>query len=229
MRRLKVVLLALGAVMAVSAVASATASAAKPEFVFTGTEKGFTGKQVGSGTLETKGGTKVSCTAGTSTGEIEGASGSNKVTKTVVTFTACTSSGFECHSPGASSGEIKTKELKGQLGYISSTEKTVGLDLEPKEGEFFVEFTCFGFLSSKVKGQVIGKLTPVNKEVKTTEHFTLAYEQTGGVQKITELEIEGVKDTGDILSSSLNGGAEEQAGEQSTQELTPKATVTISA
>jgi len=229
MQRLKVIGLALVAVLAITAVASATASAAKPEFVFTGTEKGFTGKQVGEGFLETTGGTQVKCTAGTSSGEIEGASGSNKVTKTVVTFTGCTSSGFECHSPGQASGVIQTKELKGQLGYISSPEKTVGLDLEPKEGEFFVEFTCLGFLTSKVKGQVIGKLTPVNKEVKTTEHFTLTYKQTKGVQELTELEIEGVKDTGDILKSSLNGNPEEQSGEQSTQELTPKTTVTISA
>ena len=225
MKRIRVIGLALVAVLAISAVASATASAAKPEFVFAGIKKGLKGKS-GAGTLETVSKEKVTCAKSTNGGEIEGGNGSKKVTGVVVTFTGCVSSGFKCSTTGAAAGEIVTKSLSGELGYINKAAKTVGVDLAPTGGGEFVEFNCAGgIVKVKVKGSVIGQITPVNKKVLTTEHFTLTFTQTSGKQAIEKFE-GGLKDT---LETSKNGNPFEGSAEAATAEVTGEETIEISA
>jgi len=225
MKRIRIIGLALVAVFAISAIASATASAAKPEFVFAGIKKGLKAKS-GSATLETASKEKVTCTSSSNGGEIEGGNGSKKVTGIIVKFKGCKSSGFACSTSGAASEEIITNSLSGELGYIKAAEKTVGLDLLPTGGGEFVEFNCAGgIVKVKVKGSVIGQITPVNKKVTTAEHFTLTFTQSGGKQGIEKFET-GVKDT---LETSKNGGAFEGSAEAATAEVTGEETVEISA
>jgi hypothetical protein len=190
----------------------------------------------GAGTLETASGKTVTCTADKSEAEV---SGPKKLAKVFVTFTGCASSGVKCNTSGAAAGEIKTKELEGEIGYIEpKANKEVGLDLWPssrtatekKNHEFnalFVEFECTGFAKSKVRGSVIGKLTPVNTPTKT---LTLTYTKGAakGEQKLKKLEgVEGGVE--DVLQSSLNGAAFEKSSEETTDTNTFGEEVTLAA
>lgn len=261
MQRIRPLGLALVAVFAISAVASASASAALPEFVhcvkqttkkFEWTEKECKTKSgnktgefekeavkagvgklkftstSGKGTLETKGGAKVTCTSDTDKGELTGAKEAKKV---VVTFKGCETLGLKCQT-GVVEGEIVTKELKGTLGYINKTKKEVGLSLTPAvAGGPFVEFKCGPKEEIKVvvkegegKGgnSVIGAITPVNVLSKT---FTLKFTQVKGVQA-PEMFEGGVRD---VLESSINGGKVEQSGEETEDTNTGEELIEIRA
>jgi hypothetical protein len=203
--------------------ASASAAAAKPRFAFSGSKKHFTSKS-GAGTLETKAGKKVTCTEGSNTGEVE-KTGGNTVTKVIVIFKGCESEHFKCHTAGQAEGEIKTNELEGQIGYLEKVASgKVGLDLKPKpSNELFAEFECVGgIVKVKVRGDVIGELTPINKKTKT---FTLTFAQSKGVQKWTELFLEKPFESGtyekvkSILETSIGGSAFEQSGEETKDEV----------
>ena len=113
---------------------SATASAAAP--VFFG--KAAVGSKVepvsfsgtlGAAFLEGKSGTKITCKAGTTDGEVTGpTTGKNGVTK----FTGCETAGLPCEN--AKAGEIDTKVLAGTLGNVTAT--TPGIRLfDEKEGK----------------------------------------------------------------------------------------------
>ena len=237
MQRLKVLGLALVAVFAMSAVASATASAANPELVKEGkagtalvknivTSKNKTGSAI---SLVTVSGTKITCTAFTGKST---ASTVKKTVKATVKFTGCENTGtkVKCKGgPGAvNAGEINTNELEGELGYISSAEKTVGIELWPssrtateKEKHtfeaLFVEFECSVLAKSKVKGAVIGQVAAasINKLIGTTETMGIDYAQTTGKQKVTKLEgVEG--GTAVHLNSSIDGSAFEESAEEAT-------------
>jgi hypothetical protein len=227
MQRLKPIVVALVAIAAMSAVASATASAALPQFKWAGTKKGFTSTQEGSGTLESTSSLapKVSCTGGTSSGEVEGVSPSKNVTNVIVKFTGCTASGGKCGTATAASGEITTVKLVGVLGYINtkSTPKEVGLLLHPKEGTKFTSFKCEGnSFTNNVTGEVIGKMTPVNE---ATTHFKLTFTQTKGVQGVQSFEGETTKHhlTGEVF------GITAESAEESIQNVTTEETTTLEA
>jgi hypothetical protein len=141
---------------------------------------------------------KIECEGETNSGEAES---KNRVTNIQVTFTGCALGAFlPCQSEGAAEGEVKTKTLKGFLGYISKTEKEVGLVLEPasKHGAF-AEFECGGVnetvvgVGDKKTGtywedkpgvekhggydQVISPITPVNTMTSTfTQVFSVSSE-----------------------------------------------------
>jgi hypothetical protein len=98
-----------------------------------------------------------------------------------------------CTTPGSLPGEIVTSALAMTLGYINQANKVVGLALnEPAPVRTgFTEFECrseFGVAHFIWGGSVIGKLTPVNKKVRPTSHFTLNFTQAGGRQKPGKLE-----------------------------------------
>jgi hypothetical protein len=235
----KGVLLALVAMFAMSAVAATSASAAKPEFIFTGS-KLFTGKVSDTKFVSARG--MEECTQNSSsTGEIEGANGSKKVTKVVMRFTGCKSPLGACKSAGANSGEIVTHELEGTLGYlpVKTTEK-VGLDLwakgrtaiEREKGEFhqpFAEFECGG-QGAKVRGSLIGVITPTKVKVgpgQAATYFKLTYEQVAGIQNYCKMVVEG-KEVTDCLEA--NWGVEYgPAAEEAYFELFPEGVVEINA
>lgn len=207
--------LALAAVLALSAVSVASASAL-PEFV-PSTKQTFTSVS-GAGEL-VSGGSTIKCTADTNTGEITGA---NTVGKVVVKFTKCTVKilfTFPCKTKNAPNAEeIITKPLVGTLGYINKAEKTVGLKLKPEAGEEYTEgeIECAG-QNIRVKGAVIGKVTPVNTSSTTG---TLTFTNSGTKQVPEEIEISGTVETGIHLVSSLNGGTFEASAEKTTDEIT---------
>jgi len=210
-------------VMSAVAVASASAAAGVPLFLFSGTAKGFSSVS-GPGTLvqrsnstEEKNGAEVKCTSDTDNGEIEGTKQTDKVTNVLVVFSGCTSevalTKYTCTTAGQPSGTIKTNQLEGQLGYINLAEKKVGLVLKPKSpATLFAEFECEhsgSKLAIKVRGEIIGEITPVNKLVDPGEHFTLNYVPNVSANKKweqvpKELTVLGEKKTGLLLESSLS-------------------------
>jgi len=173
MHRLKVLGLAMLALVAVSAVASASASAALPEYSATATLSGTSGVS----TLTTVGSsTTIVCKKDKFTGTT---TGSSKASTFKVTFEECEAGGAKCKT-GETAGII-TSEGTGTLGYISKEAKTVGVSLAPKE----VVITC-GVLKAKVKGTFICAVTPVNTS--TTSFKQKCEVSSKGVQKISKFE-----------------------------------------
>ncbi len=209
MKRMRLIGLALVALFAMGALASASASAALPEFspakgvTLTGTS----GKAV----LETLGGgTKVECSGGSSGGEI---TGEKTVSKVKITFTGCKSAGFACTSGSDPSGTLLTNELTGTLGYISKANKEVGILFKPTTGKEFIEFNCVGgIVKVKVLGLLICPITPVNLVVK---EYTLKCEQKEGDQKPTKFEGGEVE----VLKTAINGGEEQDSAEEATAKV----------
>jgi hypothetical protein len=180
MKRLRSVAFCSVAALAMSAVVAASASAALPE-VSGPFPKPFKSKG-GKALIETAG-VKLTCTALTDVGEILGA----KTGKVVVRLTGCSGDSFPCTTPGAAEGEMVTNELATTLGYINQAKREVGIALAAASSTPFEEFECAG-LKIVVEGGVIGKLTPINKQVKPTSHFKLTFTQKHGVQTPRKLE-----------------------------------------
>ncbi len=181
MRRTRIICMAIAAVFAMSAVAVASASAAKPELTKEGkagvelVKKAFTGKS-GAGELSSSLGT-VKCSADET---VEGKVTGLKTDETKVKFTGCKLESTSCQSSGAAAGEIVTNLLASELVYTNEAKKEVGIKLKPKTGTSFVKFSC-GSLELEVTGEITGALTPVNTSVPTSGHFTLAFSKTSGL------------------------------------------------
>jgi hypothetical protein len=207
-KRVTTLVVAALAVVAISLVGVATASAAA-KITYTGNGK-FTASG-GKGTLETVGGLTVVCQTNTGKGKL-GTSPATTVTGGVVLFKECESAGKKCTTTGKTAGEIETKTLKATLGDTASGAEPGAL-LEPETGLVFAEFKC-GTIVSKVEGTgVIGKLTPVGVKTKT---LTLAFTQTKGVQALKHFFGEA---TEHFLKAELGKGLEE-AGLAGSQTLT---------
>ena len=107
MKYLKIMGLCLVAVLALSAVTVASASAQEMELV---NKEGkalvknkFKGES-GKGTLEATNGSKITCTKTKFTGKTT----NTKEGEAATTFTGCESKGFKCNTEGSGTGEIKT-------------------------------------------------------------------------------------------------------------------------
>jgi hypothetical protein len=213
MNRIKLVLLSVMAITAITAVASATASAL-PEFLPAGTLATFTSTS-GPGTLESASGTQIVCSADTNSGSITGAT----TVKLTIKFTGCKAFGFiNCKTSGAGESEIVVNAT-GTLGYVSKTGPKVGLALAVTP----FEFSCAGGLATgKVQGTLIGEVTPVNTKSLTGK---LILTQSKGSQTIKLFE--GGSET--QLEVSQNGGAFEKAGEQTTDTITFAEEITVDA
>jgi hypothetical protein len=92
--------------------------------------------------------TAIECASEHNNGE---AAGTNEVRNIAVVFHGCLLFGSAPCSNGPEEGEIRVNPLKGKLGYIKKSEKSVGVLLEPakKKGEF-AKFDCAGILSTVV-------------------------------------------------------------------------------
>lgn len=241
MKSIKIMGLCLVAAFLVSAVAVATASATGPVFLFSGSAKGFSSASK-EGTLVQKAsaiseenGAEVKCTLDTDLGEIEGGTDTDKVRNVLVAFSGCSAKvgieTFTCTTAGQVSGVIKTNQLEGQLGYINESAKTVGLVLKPQSpATLFAEFECTkgaNAVAIKVRGEIIGKMTPVNELVNPGGHFTLTYATNGTkkwIQEPNELKVLGTTQTGLLLESSISkvaGGAFLFSAIKTTDEVFP--------
>lgn len=110
----------------------------------------------------------IKCKKGTDVGEITGP----KTGTDTVTFDECEGYGDKCESAGESAGTIKTALLTTTLGWVDALKGEVGVDLSPASGTYLAEFNCEG-IQTKVKGSVIGGLTPIDESGETsTETFT---------------------------------------------------------
>jgi hypothetical protein len=167
---------------------------------------------------------KITCTSGTSTGEV---TGPTKTTNNIAKFVGCETGGLKCNSSGKGTGEIDTAALDGVLGSISASLPGVRLFKEgeggksPKTG-LLAEFVCGGVATVKVKGSVIGSLSGAQgktvEEGKFAASNKLTFAQAGGVQKYTKFltgECGGnANDCGpEQLESNTNGGEFEKGGQ----------------
>ena len=128
----------------------------------------------GEGKLVTRKGEEVKCKGGRDTGEITGPKQAKDI---LISYTGCTAKAaveeYNCQS-GATTGEIKTFDLLGRLGFINKAKKEVGILFNPETGNaknprtLFAEFECVNKKTGgknnfiKVKGSIIGAITPVN-------------------------------------------------------------------
>jgi len=218
MKRMTIVGLCVTALFAVSV---ASASATQP--VFYGVAE--IGKTVGavktSGTLgaaflegkTSKG--QITCTGGTSTGEI---TTTTKTVGNVTKFTGCEASGLKCNSTGKGTGEIDTVALEGVLGNISATLPGIRLfapgegGKSPKTGAL-ATFECGGgVVKVVVTGSVIGSLS--GAQGKTVEEGKF-----GASNKLTFKETAGKQQYEKFLAGECGGNANDCGPEQLTSEI----------
>jgi hypothetical protein len=164
-------------------------------------------------TLESVGGTKITCTGETSTGEYVGTS---EIGKLIAKFAGCESSSGKCSSSGKGAGEIDTHSLGGSIGFetevVPPAKDHIAEQLNSESGNV-VEFACGG-VSVVVRGSLLHKIAANAMKLTATEKFTASKGKqkpehfAGGVPKEHVLEV------------STNGGAFEQAGWTFSETLT---------
>jgi hypothetical protein len=157
-------------------------------------------------TLETLGGSKLTCKGETSTGEY---TSPTEVGKVVIDLTACEAR-IECESKGAGGGHIVTAPLAGSLGYETITEDTpakdhIALELHAEDGGNIAEFHCAG-LFSVVRGSVLHRITANAMKLTATDNFAAAK----GKQKPEHFA--GGLPGEHILEINTSGGPFEQTG-----------------
>jgi hypothetical protein len=179
--RFRSVLVAAVAILAVSASVASSASAAWPEWEGTGGKAvAFSGTLPGT-SLEEQNRARYECNGGSISGQM---SGTKEVTKVFIRI-VCGNQLF-CTKSGLKSNEWESTELKGRLGYLNKTERTVGLLLEPVAGHFA---DCIrSGVSLAVLNSMIGELLPLGK----TRKHVLRYSQSEGTQSLRHFEGEAV-------------------------------------
>jgi hypothetical protein len=190
------VLLTIVAVVAMSVVTAASASAALPEFKPVPAKKKFTSTS-GTVTWTFNGGTEtMTCTKSSAAGELTGA---KTLGKLVVKFTGCTStgtgkSGCATRSKNATNeGEIVTNALGGELGTVSTKEATsgVGLLLKPETGSTWTETVANECLhEGKLTGSLAAEVATIGKKQVTNK---LVIGTSGFGQKIREITLDSGK------------------------------------
>jgi hypothetical protein len=214
MRQTRLVGIALVAMLALGAIMVGVAAAA-PEFLHEGKEvkTGFTasGKTTIMRVELAEAQYKITCTSASASGKI---TSTTKVEAVTDKFKGCKAKLAEeervCEvksiSPEGKKEEIISKELKGKLGAVATSEAAsgVGLKLEPASGEVYVTITgsteCLPSESSEIHGNLIGEITPIKKQQTTSELiYKVKSEKEQLVKKFTgetathELEAFGVK------------------------------------
>jgi outer membrane protein assembly factor BamB len=176
---------------------------------------------IGKATLETIGKAKITCTGGTSSGEVT----SVQSQTTTLTFTGCELSTpkASCHSEGAGAGEVRTSPLEGELGFIAKAAPTVGWDLSPAfgSGSVVARLSC-GETSVAVTGSVVAPVTALEK---MSASFKVKYKGSKAKQSPERLE----NWPADTLSVSLSGKPAEAAALTATSTVTGKEPLEIKA
>jgi hypothetical protein len=229
MKRIRIMGLCLVAAFALSALAASFATA-EPVFVTKavvgGTaasnipQKGTLGAAFLEGSVSKS---KITCTGGTSTGEI---TGPKTVGKNVATFTGCESGGLKCES-GVTEGIIITKSLAGNVNGITASLPGVRLFSEAtgRKG-ILAEFECGGVVKVVVKGSVIGSFSGAAGTTATAAETgklvptgSLTFAEAAGIQKYTSFSEGPEKGEKEQLSSEINGGTPELSGQSVVAKL----------
>jgi hypothetical protein len=203
--------IAVSAALMLASVATASASAALPDFEGVFPNK-YTMTMKGSVNFATTTGSEFSCTGRSATGSITGAKAGNMN----ITFSVCKVAG-ECTSEGASRNQIKTTELEVTPVYISKTEKRVDLYLKPKVGTLFASCVSLFGGPHEIRGSVLASISPLNS---STKSFTLTTTQAGGKMEPRSYENE----KGELVKSipfetNFFGGTFFELGMASTSEI----------
>jgi hypothetical protein len=224
-KQLKALGLAFLAIFALSAVATATASAEELPELLPNPAKGqtFTSKTPAgvNSILETTSLSKIECTAATNKGEFTSA----KTGVVTVDFTGCKAIKGETKSPCTSPGDAKETILLDKAGFqlvdvLLSNILLLGLlVLVPA---LLLAFEC-GLLKVLVLGPVIGVAESL-KELQKTKEVTFTFKQTKGEQgektcmapKVPCVEKPG----GEFLLKTELGKSEELSGEATIDEVT---------
>ncbi len=214
MKKIKPLGVAIVAVVALSAIASATAPAALPEFLPGNAGEKATGTSP-SDTLEINSLEKITCTSGLINAEIIGST--KKEASAILTLKGCIAFGIAgAKSLGEPEGTI-AEIVFLKLCYINKAKKEVGM-LSKIAAPVHVE------VAGKLmiwEGDQIGKIAPIN--VKTAK-FTIKYEESAGVPKP-----EGCEGEKEHLTVSINEGAPKQLAQATIQTLTFEHEQTIDA
>lgn len=203
---IRTTLIPLAAILAMSMVGAASASAALPEFTV---ETPFAGS-AGGPLFESVGSNRWNYTSA----GLEGAE--KKTTVQGVNIRFHNGGAYNCVNVTNPKGEreLLWKELKGKLGYIDKEEgnKKVGLLLEPIK-QPIAKCEVPKWFEETYSGSLILEITPINRQ---TTHFTLTAQQSGGEQMPSGFE---GADTSSLFVK-FGAGAPEEAGLVMTMELT---------
>jgi hypothetical protein len=212
MQRIKVVALALMAMLVVGALAVASASAAT-EVLPTPTTAApltFTDAQVGEGRLETLAGSIVKCLAGTSTGSFT----SVTLGTFTVAFKECTGPlGSICTGTGDAKGVILTSgTVHYALGLLTESKTKVDALVFLQEQFHFICSAIGIEQLILVRGCIAAHTTPIDTLVTEIEEtFKLITGQKGDPD-ISSWIMPGGEELTCVLESSINGGAFEGSG-----------------
>jgi len=178
-----------------------TKSSAKGKFEWTTTiaKNKFSASSSTLSTLETVGGTKITCKAEKNSGAEY--TGEKTVGKIVAEFSGCETSKIACNSTGKGSGEITTFALKGALG-VETPPTKLEVQLTPEAGVLLAEFTC-STIHVEVKGCVAHPITSDKMLTSSPEKFTASK----GEQKPDKFSGGGADEC--ALSSNSGTGFEE--------------------
>jgi len=105
----------------------------------------------------------------------------------------------KCNSAGKPEGNVETFPLSEGTGWISKAKNEAGVDFKPASGEFLAEFVC-GPVKVKVKGSVIGHVTPLNTASLSTQ-LNLIPDETKKANSPHNFE----GGPTDVLLSNING------------------------
>jgi hypothetical protein len=144
--------------------------------------------------LSVPGNLDIECSSSEGTSSVS-LSGTTQVFTGSTKFLGCKEvGGFNgaCNStePPGASGEIITKELKGELVYLKAGKATpVGLLLKPASGAIFTTMSCVeGFVKENVEGAVIGEVLGPFTASPATSGKTLYAENLEKKQVWTKVE-----------------------------------------
>jgi len=212
------------AVLSLSALISATASAVEPAQVLPTTEEvKFTGANK-PGTLSALGGTQVACASGTTESSL--AAGA-KLGPFHIDFKECKepSTGAKCTGLGEATGVIL---VLGEAHLVVDTQSpSLGAGLLFLVNT--VHFSC-SIILIEVSGQVLCLIKPANTKA---SKFEVVCEETvvgsGDPKETTYWNESGVETTVGSLLTSVNHGAGKVSAENTTAEVTANKEITIDA
>jgi hypothetical protein len=170
-------------------------------------------------TLETVGGTKITCTSEENSGAEYNLP--KKVSKIVAEFSGCETSKIPCNSAGEPSGKITTHPLAGLLGVeklfvkegkIEEAKNKLEVQLTAETGSALANFTC-STISVEVTGCVAHPVSGGKMLLTATEKFTASK----GEQKPDKF-LGGPADECALASNSGTGA--EEAGQTITAIVT---------
>jgi hypothetical protein len=188
----------LSAVLVVSAVATASASAGLPEFrgVSESSPANFT--IAGSSFyIETAVGEITSCKKVSGSGSITGP----KIGHGTITLSECSTFPHYCHGKGLPVSELKTVELEVIPVYTVKGPQKIGLELRPKTGTKFAELQSpFGNIC-ELKGSLIAGITTISGK-----EFQLNLTGSHGIQTPSQYETESHEIVNSWLEINNNGG-----------------------